>query len=82
MASLIVNTYQAKTQLSRLIEQAQKGVDVTIARRGKPLVRLTPVDAASQRTLGFFGGVLSEQTLVELTQPLDDEMLAHWENGA
>jgi prevent-host-death family protein len=38
------NIYEAKTNLSRLIELALKGEDVVIARNGKPLVRLTPVE--------------------------------------
>ena len=36
-----VNIHEAKTQLSRLIEQAERGEDVVIARAGKPAVRLT-----------------------------------------
>jgi prevent-host-death family protein len=39
-----VNIYEAKTHLSRLIEQALKGEEITIARNGKPLVRLTPIE--------------------------------------
>lgn len=39
-----VNVYEAKTQLSRLIERALAGEDVVIARAGRPVVRLVPVD--------------------------------------
>ena len=39
-----VNIHEAKTQLSRLIQRALAGEDVTIAKAGKPLVRLTPVE--------------------------------------
>ncbi|WP_254781434.1 type II toxin-antitoxin system Phd/YefM family antitoxin [Modestobacter sp. DSM 44400] len=38
-----VNVYEAKTQLSRLIDRALAGEDVVIARSGRPLVRLVPV---------------------------------------
>lgn len=38
----IVNIYQAKTQLSQLIQQAQQGQDVIIAKAGKPVVRVIP----------------------------------------
>lgn len=38
-----VNLYEAKTQLSRLVDQALAGEDVVIARAGRPLVRLVPV---------------------------------------
>jgi prevent-host-death family protein len=37
----IVNIYDAKTQLSKLIEEAAAGHDVVIARGGKPVARLT-----------------------------------------
>ena len=38
-----VNIHQAKTQLSRLIERALQGEEVTIAKAGHPLVRLIPI---------------------------------------
>ena len=39
---LIVNTHQAKSQLSMLIEKALLGEEVIIARAGKPTVKLIP----------------------------------------
>src|ERR1700727_450541 len=36
-----INIYDAKTQLSKLVEQAAAGEDVIIARGGKPVARLT-----------------------------------------
>ena len=41
-----VNIHEAKTQLSRLIELALKGEEVTIAKAGHPLVRLIPIQPA------------------------------------
>jgi len=38
-----VNVHQAKTHLSRLIQQAEEGEEVIIARAGKPAVKLVPV---------------------------------------
>jgi prevent-host-death family protein len=38
---VIANIHQAKTNLSKLIEQAEAGEEVVIARNGKPVVRLT-----------------------------------------
>jgi prevent-host-death family protein len=43
---MIVNIHAAKTNLSKLIEKAEAGEEVVIARNGKPAVKLTPVDAA------------------------------------
>ena len=45
-----VNIYNAKAQLSALLERALAGEEVVIAKAGKPLVRLTPVVAASSRS--------------------------------
>lgn len=40
----IVNVHEAKTGLSRLIEQALRGEEVVIARNGVPAVKLVQVD--------------------------------------
>jgi len=40
-----VNLYEAKTHLSRLVDEALAGEEIVIARAGKPLVRLTPCRA-------------------------------------
>ncbi len=42
---MIANIHHAKTHLSKLIERAEAGEEVIIARAGKPAVRLTPIDA-------------------------------------
>jgi antitoxin (DNA-binding transcriptional repressor) of toxin-antitoxin stability system len=52
----VVNTYEAKTQLSRLIEQALAGERVVIARAGRPLVELKPYVAARPRVSGLWKG--------------------------
>lgn len=39
---LTTNIYQAKTQLSRLIEQALEGQNVVISKAGKPVAKLIP----------------------------------------
>ena len=38
-----VNIYEAKTKLSKLVDEAAQGEDVIIARNGKPVARLTPL---------------------------------------
>ena len=54
-----VNVYEAKTQLSKLIDRAMAGDDVVIARAGKPMVRLVPVRAATaRRTPGSARGTI------------------------
>lgn len=54
-----VNIHQAKTQLSRLVDEASKGESFIIAKAGKPLVKVTPLDAptaAQIRRIGFLAG--------------------------
>ncbi len=55
----IVNIHEAKTHLSRLVEQAAKGEPFIIAKAGKPLVKVTALDAPlpeARRRLGFMSG--------------------------
>ena len=52
-----VNIHHAKTNLSKLIQQAENGEEVIIARAGKPAVRLVPVLVASKpRVAGALKG--------------------------
>jgi prevent-host-death family protein len=52
----IVNIHEAKTRLSRLVEQAARGESFIIAKAGRPLVRVVAIDAPTPdkvRRLGF-----------------------------
>ncbi len=52
-----VNIHEAKTQLSRLVARAAKGESFVIAKAGRPLVKVSPVDApAKRKRLGFLKG--------------------------
>lgn len=52
-----VNIHEAKTHLSRLVEQAAKGKEFVIAKAGKPMVRVVPIaPPPTQRTLGGLKG--------------------------
>lgn len=55
----IVNIHEAKTHLSRLVDQAALGESFIIAKAGKPLAKVMPLDAPSteqRRRLGFLAG--------------------------
>jgi prevent-host-death family protein len=57
-----VNIHEAKTQLSKLIEEASKGESFIIAKAGKPVVKVTPLSAPTDgevRRLGFMAGQIS-----------------------
>jgi prevent-host-death family protein len=54
-----VNIHDAKTHLSRLVETAAGGETVVIAKAGRPVAKLTALDApsgATRRRLGFMAG--------------------------
>ncbi len=52
-----VNIHEAKTQLSRLVERAAKGESFVIAKAGKPLVKVSRLDAPVEpKRLGFLKG--------------------------
>lgn len=56
---LTVNIHQAKTQLSKLVDMASKGEPFIIARAGKPLVKVTSLEAEAgkpPRRLDFLKG--------------------------
>ncbi|MEQ8803647.1 type II toxin-antitoxin system Phd/YefM family antitoxin [Haliea sp.] len=55
----IVNMHEAKTRLSQLVDKASKGEPFIIARAGKPVARVSAIDApdpGSARRLGFLKG--------------------------
>ncbi len=57
-----VNIHEAKTHLSRLVDQAAKGESFIIAKAGKPLVQVTALDTPApgqSRRLGFLAGQIA-----------------------
>lgn len=59
---LAVNIHEAKTHLSRLVEDAAHGKPFVIAKAGKPMVKVIPfssVEPGAERRLGFMAGEIS-----------------------
>jgi prevent-host-death family protein len=57
-----VNIHEAKTNLSRLVEEAAKGNSFIIAKAGKPMVKVMPLSAEERNSterLGFMVGEIS-----------------------
>lgn len=57
-----VNIHEAKTQLSKLVEEASKGEPFIIAKAGKPVVKVTALSTpigSQVRRLGFMSGEIS-----------------------
>jgi prevent-host-death family protein len=73
-----INIYEAKTQLSKLVEQAAAGEDVIIARGGKPVARLTRLQPP-RRKLRF--GLLKGKVKLsaDFDAPLPADVLARFE---
>jgi antitoxin (DNA-binding transcriptional repressor) of toxin-antitoxin stability system len=76
----VFTVHQAKTNLSKLIELAEKGEEVVIARGTKPAVRVTAIEPHKPKRK--FGAYKGQFTLPDgFFDPLSVEELADWENG-
>ncbi len=69
-----VNIHEAKTNLSKLLEKALNGEEVVIARSGKPLVRLVPIEEKEKED--WFGMDKGKVWISEDFDTLDPELLA------
>jgi len=73
-----VNIHEAKTHLSRLVEEASAGDEVIIAKAGKPVARLVPVKKVQRRRkLGVLAGKFTVPP--DFDAPLPDEVIAEFE---
>jgi prevent-host-death family protein len=70
-----VNVHEAKTHLSRLLEQAHAGQEIILAKAGKPYARLVPLATeAPVRQPGGLDGSVGDAFF----EPLPDDELAAW----
>ncbi len=74
-----VNIYEAKTQLSKLVDLASSGTDVVIARAGKPVARLTSLNDKEKRAINFGALVGKGWIADDFDDPLPDDLLAQFE---
>jgi len=73
-----INTHEAKTQLSRLLVRVQAGEEIVIAKAGKPIARLVPVDEAiGRRVPGTAQGCITLHGCFD--DPLPDDVLDTFE---
>lgn len=73
-----VNMHEAKTHLSRLVEDASEGEEIVIAKAGKPVARLVAVrPMRKRRKLGWLKGKLEVPD--DFDEPLPDEVMAEFE---
>lgn len=75
---MIVNMHYAKTHFSRLVSRATSGEEVIIAKNGKPLLKLTPVQGAEgMRTPGLSKGAATVSE--DFADPLPEEVAREFE---
>jgi prevent-host-death family protein len=77
----VVNVHQAKTHLSRLIDEAHAGETIVLAKAGKPWARLMPLaPPAAQRIPGRLRsqGPLSQPNV--LLEPMAPSELESWDS--
>jgi prevent-host-death family protein len=74
----VVNIHEAKTHLSRIVEEVAAGAEFVIAKAGKPMARLSPVSAPPKaKKLGQLKGKIHVPD--DFNAPLDEELLAQFE---
>jgi prevent-host-death family protein len=86
---VIVNIHAAKTNLSKLIEAAEAGEEVILARNGKPAVKLTPVAEVSRPQAGveepdapaWFGALRGQIWIAPGSEDPDEELTREMEDG-
>jgi prevent-host-death family protein len=73
-----INIHEAKTHLSRLVEEVAAGEEIIIAKAGKPMARLVPLRVMPKRgQLGVFKGQLNIPDNFDAT--LQDDILTLFE---
>ncbi len=79
----VYTVHEAETQLSKLMERAERGEEVIIARGDEPAVKITAVEAKRKpkRQPGMLKGVIPEFPDSFFFDPLPEEELKLWEEG-
>ena len=71
----VVNVQDAKTRLSELLARVERGEEVVVARAGRPVARLVPIDLNWTRPFGS----LSFEVPDDFDAPVPEEELSTWE---
>jgi prevent-host-death family protein len=79
MGGIIKNLYEAKTELSRLVERAAKGEEIILAKNGKPMARLVPLAKKPKRKPGGWEGKVWMSD--DFSGPLPDDVVKLFEEG-
>ena len=74
----VVNVHEAKTHLSRLLDAAAAGEEIIIAKAGKPVAKLVPIEKPKRKPGALKGTFIMDDSFFD---PLPDEVLDVMENG-
>lgn len=74
----VVKVQYAKTHLSALLNEVERGREIVISRGDRPVARLVPLKEVEGRELGF----VAYQVPESFFDPLPEEELAAWEGSA
>lgn len=78
MITHTVNTYEAKTHFSRLLDAVNQGEEIVIARSGRPIARLVPMEFIKPRRK--FGVLKGQITIADdFDAPLPPDILKDFE---
>ena len=76
--SITVNIHEAKTHLSRLLDQLGSGDEIVIAKAGKPIAKLSSIHARRKPLpYGLLKGKLKAKP--DFDAPLPDDLIATFE---
>jgi prevent-host-death family protein len=74
----IINIHEAKTHLSRIVDDVAAGAEVVIAKAGKPMARLVPIpEAPRKKKLGLLKGKIKVPD--DFNAPIEDDVIADFE---
>lgn len=74
----VVNVHEAKTHLSRLLEAAAAGEEIIIAKAGKPVAKLVPIEKPKRKPGALKGTFIMDKSFFD---SLPEDMLDVMENG-
>ena len=69
----LINMHEAKTNLSRLVEEAANGEEIIIAKAGKPKVKLSPLEKRKKLIPGLLKGKI--KIIGDFDEPLPKDIL-------
>jgi prevent-host-death family protein len=76
--STIINIHKAKTHLSRIVDEVAAGAEVVIAKAGRPVARLVPLENQPRRkVLGLLKGKL--RVPADFNAPLPADVIADFD---